>query len=371
MEKQSDKNIISKDIKKLNEEMNLELTSIKNVFIENLLSIDKNTKDSIRNQNILLEKQLKENKLQMEVFKKELSSTMKSYNSDLTQKCNLVYSAIEAQNRKIERINLSFVDKPEGKYLCYTDIYGKNTNALIKEAKDKYTPDGETLICREDGKVSLAHKFNEKDFKIKNNEINVTGFLLGNGNHISADRIHDDLTIALYSTKSLSYKVENIIKKLNTINGYIASNNFKKENPSQESLTNFALSCLSSVDSSFEMSKENIPNGTKIKNTFDNHIWVFNHFTLKGLTTYKWEDFGADNLCLANNSGVQGLVAGSQEKYRGYIDVRGVISINGLEEELNSILNSIKSLSFSLESYIKDTNLRFATIEEKIKNLEG
>lgn len=68
--------------------------------------------------------------------------------------------------------------------------------------------------------------------------------------------------------------------------------------------------------------------GTKIKNTFDNHVWVFNKNELSG--QFKWEDFGVDNTCIATNNGVYGIVTGSIDKYRGYIDVNGVITINGL-----------------------------------------
>ena len=38
----------------------------------------------------------------------------------------------------------------------------------------------------------------------------------------------------------------------------------------------------------------------------------------------KWEDFGSDTICVASNDGVHGLVMGSNEKFRGYIDLQGV-----------------------------------------------
>lgn len=87
------------------------------------------------------------------------------------------------------------------------------------------------------------------------------------------------------------------------------------------------------------MSKESIPVGTKIKNTFDNHIWIFNRITSNGLTTTKWEDFGSDDTCIAGNNGVHGLVTGSNDKFEGHIDIRGIISINGLKEEIDSLIN--------------------------------
>lgn len=64
-----------------------------------------------------------------------------------------------------------------------------------------------------------------------------------------------------------------------------------------------------------------MPSGTKIKNTFDNHLWVLNKVSIDGLVTYRWEDFGSDEICIANNDGVHGLVTGSNEKYQGHIDL--------------------------------------------------
>jgi hypothetical protein len=143
--------------------------------------------------------------------------------------------------------------------------------------------------------------------------------LLSNGSHLSADRIKNDLHNASYNIGELNYKIENLLKKVGTINGYTASTDFKTTAPSQKALTEFTIECMSASlnpnDDIYEnesvITREEIPNGTKIKNTFDGHIWVFNHVKDDGLTTYKWEDFGSDSTCIANNTGAYGLVTGS------------------------------------------------------------
>ena len=113
-----------------------------------------------------------------------------------------------------------------------------------------------------------------------------------------------------------------------------------------------------------------VPTGTKIKNTFDNHIWILNRITFEGLTSAKWEDFGSDNICTASNDGVYGLVTGSLDRLKGHIDLKGNISINGLEEELNLISSSINTLSSSISKMQTEYNKKFLELESRIRFLE-
>ena len=222
----------------------------------------------------------------------------------------------------------------------------------------------ETTITKDKNVLKLKNTFDSKDFKINNNIISAQGLSLSSGNKLSADKINNDLSNASYNISSINYKIENILKKLENINGYVASNNFGKNTPTQEQLSNFAISLLSSGKNTITIN--DIPVGTRIKNTFDNHIWVLNKNTIGGLTTYKWEDFGSDSICLANNEGVHGLVTGSDERLKGYIDINGMISINGLEEELKNILESIMKVSAKLD----EIELKQLTFEKRIQALE-
>lgn len=164
----------------------------------------------------------------------------------------------------------------------------------------------------------------------------------------SMSKEYADLNAISHNISNLTNRVNNSLKKLNNINGYIASNNFKTDKPTQEQLTEFAIKCISTSEN--KITKDLIPNGTKIKNTYNQHIWVFNHIFSDGLIIMKWEDFGADNICIASNDGIHGLVTGSQNKFRGFIDINGVISINNLEEELNSIMQSIIELNNKVDN---------------------
>lgn len=164
--------------------------------------------------------------------------------------------------------------------------------------------------------------------------------------------------------QTIQSKVERLQKLTSDSNGYIASNNFMCNTPSSEQLTNFVMECLQ-LDSEVN-GKESIPNGTKIKNTFDNHIWVFNRVSVSGLTTCRWQDFGSDTICVAGNDGVYGLVTGSDERYEGKIDLRGIITINGLKEDVQSLMDSIQATNQIVESFLQ----RLVQLESRVRSLE-
>ena len=129
------------------------------------------------------------------------------------------------------------------------------------------------------------------------------------------------------------------------MNGYSVANDFKTKTPTHEQLTKFAIGCAT-IENSTE---DSVPHGTKIKNLYDNNVWILNRVVENDHVVLKWENFGTDAVSLANNTGTSGLVTGSHDKYRGFIDVSGVISINGLEETLDTILKSIELLQNDID----------------------
>lgn len=194
----------------------------------------------------------------------------------------------------------------------------------------------------------------------QNNKINEQVDSLCDAVHLVDDRskLNSELL------QSIKNKVEHLQKQAETTNGYIASNNFMSNNPTQDQLTNFVIECLQ-LDTSVN-GKENIPNGTKIKNTFDNHIWVFNRVSVSGLTTCKWQDFGSDTICVASNDGVYGLVTGSDERYEGKIDLRGIITINGLKEDIQSLMDNLQATNSIVEQFLQ----RITILESRVRSLE-
>jgi hypothetical protein len=147
----------------------------------------------------------------------------------------------------------------------------KPVKAVIK----KPVPDNRTIIYDANGNLRWKYELFSADFDVnKFDEIRVKALKLNTGKSLTADRIYSDLTVAAHSLQELQIKMDKVQAKLSTVNGYIASNNFKGADVSQEDLTGFVIGKLTTATNL--VTKETIPAGTKVKNTYDNHIWVFN-----------------------------------------------------------------------------------------------
>lgn len=342
------KNVMENDIDKLKSDIENNINSSKLVLQESTDTFKLNIKNELNN------------------LKDTFNQSFKDYDKEHNSKIIQVFNSLEATNKKLDRVQFDIIDNENNLSVTYVNPLGKTEYVAFRKA----LPDEETLTYTKDKKIGLKYKFDPIDLPIiKDNNIAVKAITLSSGNHLTGDKINTDLNNFDHSIKNISSRLEQLVNKLNSSNGYMASNNFRSSNPSQESLTQFAIECIStSADDS--LTKYHIPSGTKIKNTYDNHIWVLNSIFSNGLTITKWEDFGSDNICIATNQGVHGLVTGSQDKYRGYIDLQGTISINGLEEELNSIILNLNEIVTNLNNYREETNLQLEYIKNKVKALE-
>lgn len=243
-----------------------------------------------------------------------------------------MYGTIKALENRLDSTYIDIINNDNNITITYTDSKGKTEYGSILKVR----ADNKTLKQDEHGVIGLKQSYDEKAFIVENDVVIPTKLRTVDGRYVSAEYINNDLKNATYNIGTLMDKMDRLQRQISTSNGYIASNNFKSAVPSQDKLTNFVMECIS--DNLDNMTKEHIPMGTKVKNLFDNHIWVFNRINIGGLTTYKWEDFGSDTICIASNNGVHGLVTGSDDKFEGHIDLNGVITINGLKEEIESLI---------------------------------
>ena len=324
-------------------------SSLKNVV--SMIKADVNTtlKSHIREFEDLSYKLTQEQKR----FELDIREHLDAQDQQNNYRDNQLYDSMNSLQQQMRRMHFDIIDNQDNLAITYVNPDGKIEYGAIK----KIVPDNNTIKLNKNNELYLNYNFNSDTLNVsnENNTVNAKALKLSNGNCLTGDRINNDLNNATYNISSLTYKIEAALKKLNTVNGYVTSNNFKTDKPTQEQLTQFAIKCLSTNEN--QITKDLIPNGTKIKNTYNQHIWILNRITIGGLTTLKWEDFGSDNICVASNDGVHGLVTGSQDKFKGHVDLNGVISINGLEEELSTIMesmleliNSVKELKAKLEN---------------------
>lgn len=307
---------------------------------------------------------------QVAVDHKKNVDTVKALVADVERKVstqeNNLQKTISALNESVKNTKIQVEDTDSAITITTIGKDYKPVKAVIK----KPVPDNKTIIYDANGNLRWKYELFSADFDVnKFDEIRVKALKLNTGKSLTADRIYSDLTVAAHSLQELQIKMDKVQAKLSTVNGYIASNNFKRADVPQEDLTGFVVGKLTTATNL--VTKETIPAGTKVKNTYDNHIWVFNRTSSAGLTTYRWEDFGSDEICIANNKGVHGLVTGSNEKLCGHIDLDGVITINGLAEELNTLMETIKELTSNLIMYESTTAAKLNNLENRLIELES
>lgn len=134
-------------------------------------------------------------------------------------------------------------------------------------------------------------------------------------------------------------QIDDLLTRTQGMGGYLNAYDFDTSTPTQEELTQYAIQDIGNITSQSE-----IYNGTKVKNLYDNHIWVFND---DPELQNPWSDQGTDAIIAdANNDGLHGLVTGSYEDYYGSIDSLGRITINKLEEDLDNIDSDLSRAVF-------------------------
>lgn len=142
-------------------------------------------------------------------------------------------------------------------------------------------------------------------------------------------------------------QIDDLLTRTQGMGGYLNAYDFETSTPTQEELTQYAIQDIGSIT---EQSK--IHNGTKVKNLYDNSIWVFDN---DPNLSNSWTNQGVDAIIAdANNDGLHGLVTGSEEYLEGSIQHNGTIFINGLEGKLNELDSTDTDLQEQLNQEITD-----------------
>lgn len=227
----------------------------------------------------------------------------------------------------------------------YADSQDFTGNGIqIDPLKLKIKPDGDSIIINNDNKYEVRsiksidgncytyqdiinqNLANQNTFSaIQTQFTDVANELIGVDNLIKQN---DDYYKSVATAQQS--KIADLYTRTQGLGGFLNAYNFGK-NPTQEQLTQYALQDTGAAD------QAQLFNGTKVKNLYDNHVWVLTNTPDSDPVVFSWQDVGEDaNISDANNDGVHGLITGSYEHLEGFIDLLGHITINGLSDELNS-----------------------------------
>ena len=312
-------------------------------------------------------------------------------------------SKISEVETKAKQIDI--VENPdEGTFTFYN--YGKESS---KEIQSGYKPDDDTLTLTDDKKMTLKQIYHSEELTglgtekspldIKNKADGTTLIIKDNkyvvnaldnpdsqSGDVFANPIHasDIETFAKNTNQNISdlntdvsgintklEAIEKVDKAQNDniidlqartkgIGGYLNAYDFEKATPTQDELTNYALTQISNI------TKNKIFNQTKVKNLFDGNIWVLTNTPDSDPAVFEWANVGTEYINIANNDGSQGIVTGSYEELEGFIDINGHITINNLDNMVKSKLK----LNYTGDGYYSENEDNTVSTNYGVANLD-
>lgn len=131
--------------------------------------------------------------------------------------------------------------------------------------------------------------------------------------------------------------------------GYLIPHNFETATPTENQLNAYALSQIPNITQ-----PEEIFNGTRVTNLYNNHTWILNNTQDTDPVVFEWVDLGQSLVSIATNS-TEGVVKGSADNLKVAVAVDGTMSVNGLQTELDSKQDELNT-----------TNIPSGTIDESI-----
>ena len=256
------------------------------------------------------------------------------------------------------------IDKITLKKVYHDETTLKGLGTQADPLAIKYPVDENTLITDQENGNIYATAIRDDQGKITPQDIRDSNESYDNqiaeiNNHLVQ---HDKDVERINSVNQTQQdKIDDLLTRTQGMGGYLNAYDFETSTPTQEELTQYAIQDIGNITSQSE-----IYNGTKVKNLYDNHIWVFND---DPELQNPWSDQGTDAIIAdANNDGLHGLVTGSYEDLEGFIDIKGHITINGLENKLNSIDSTNEDLQNQITQEVQDRTTADATLQVNINN---
>lgn len=221
--------------------------------------------------------------------------------------------------------------------LYVIDTADNNSIKIVNETYKDIYDDFNNLIGQEKVSGSLRA---EKLYVESNDENDV---------YISGKEISDNLSQLKNSLDEASKNINDLENYVQGKGGFIDPHKFGSSKYVNNAMLNQYYYDLKGKGNPID-----IPDQTKVKNLDDGHIWVY---VEKDDT---WVDEGADVVVNANNDGVLGVVTGSELDYKVSIDSEGIMTVNGVEEQITTLRdNKLEIIKNELNSdavYVQDVN---------------
>ena len=130
---------------------------------------------------------------------------------------------------------------------------------------------------------------------------------------------------SLGQNKIQDQQIKDIQTRLMGVGGFLNAHDFGTTTPFQQALTDYAMSELPELTGPSQ-----IYNGTKVLNSYDNHLWILNNEPENGI--FVWVDLGENFASGYATEQYPGYVRSSVQELKVHVDDEGIMTVNGLEE---------------------------------------
>lgn len=159
----------------------------------------------------------------------------------------------------------------------------------------------------------------------------------------------DNVQYAIEEVDSSLSAIAQDIAAISGLGGYINSYDFGTATPTQQALTDYALTQLPNITAL------EVFNGTRVKNLFDNHIWILTNTPNTVPPVFEWADNGYDTVGIASTT-VAGLVKGSATNGGLTIASDGTAAVTGFNTKYDKS-GGVLSGDISIEKNSAETSL--------------
>ncbi|MDR1507811.1 MAG: hypothetical protein LBI67_11985 [Treponema sp.] len=133
-------------------------------------------------------------------------------------------------------------------------------------------------------------------------------------------------------------KIQQTVDSWIGLGGYLTDYDFGTAVPEQEDITAYALTQITDITDPVQ-----IWNGTKVRNTFDNHLWILTNTQNTDPVIFEWTDQGVSDLTLQFGNGSGGYIIGKEDVpgNEGYVGAtpEGYGKVNGWNELLDKLFS--------------------------------
>lgn len=145
--------------------------------------------------------------------------------------------------------------------------------------------------------------------------------------------------------------------------GYLIPHNFETDTPTETQLNNYALSQITNITT-----PEEIFNGTRVTNLYNNHTWILNNTQDTDPVVFEWVDLGQSLVSIATENTL-GVVKGSPSDFKCSVNNDGTLSVNGISNALNG--KQDKLTTTSVEDGTIDKSIGFDNLGNIVKGSAG